>query len=132
MRKALTDSKFLGILSSSFVPHPPLFGRLSDDVNTTFRLVTTAQDILQTNHCSAGRRKTISTGAPPDLVSYKKMDDNVLDCDYFGNEFNERRASTFEDEQLVVCMLKEILEYRTQNVSSWIIEVIYFLSTKPP
>ena len=56
----------------------------------------------------------------------KKMEDDCKYPDIFSNEeFVQRRLSTFEDVQVCISLLKEVLEYRKKSISSWIVEVKY-------
>ncbi|EEB17700.1 malonyl-CoA decarboxylase, putative [Pediculus humanus corporis] len=51
------------------------------------------------------------------------MEDDCKYPDIFSNEdFVQRRLSTFEDVQVCISLLKEVLEYRKKNISSWIVE----------
>lgn len=61
----------------------------------------------------------------PDLPNDSQMGQDCNDPDYClpSSENLRRRSSTTEDEQRLKKLLKEILDYRDTNVSSWIVEV---------
>lgn len=61
----------------------------------------------------------------PDLSNDSQMGQDCNDSDYClaSSENFRRRSSTTEDEQKLKNLLKEILDYRGTNVSSWIVEV---------
>lgn len=124
MRKVRIDSKFLGIFSNSLSPCSTYFGKIPSNVNNNQRILTRRGDSLQLNLTSEGS-KSISTATNP--IYFKKMDEFPGDSDYFNNEENcdnlERRTSTFEDVNIVTSILKEVFDFQTKNVSSWIVEV---------
>jgi len=75
---------------------------------------------------SAAGDSSSSTSRPPSESSGSETEDNNPSCtspeDLFPAPLLMRRQSTIEDEQRVIGLLKEILEYQDKNVSSWVVE----------
>ncbi|KAK6641427.1 hypothetical protein RUM44_013138 [Polyplax serrata] len=72
-----------------------------------------------------GRRFMRGAGTVGDdrnLKSTKKMDVDCNNSDIFNEDVLQRRCSTYEDVESSLSLLKEIIEYRNRNVSSWVVE----------
>lgn len=75
-----------------------------------------------------GRRFMRGAGTVGDdrnLKSTKKMDVDCNNSDIFNEDVLQRRCSTYEDVESSLSLLKEIIEYRNRNVSSWVVEVSF-------
>lgn len=119
MKKIKIDANFLGAFSTCVAPLTFLCERISQ-----FRC-SGQENYKKSYHLWSKHLFSVEKKRERCLISKKRnMDEDCNYSDIFPSEESLlRRSSTIKDLQLSLALLKEILEYRNKNVSSWIIEV---------
>lgn len=132
MRKVKIDSYFLGLFSKSNVSLFLFFGKVP-----IVRSISSFGNGKTKQFCIKPLSNRNGVLERNNFFGVKKMEEDCNYSDIFLSEENlRRRSSTFEDVQIGISLLKEILECRNKNISSWIIEVgfgpvvcIYYIYT---